>query len=49
MLTPEEQKQYEKSLDKYLTTRWFKKNGFTIYSCIVSTIALIVAIIALFR
>lgn len=49
MLTSKDLKPYEKSLDKYLTIQWFRKNGFSIYSCIVSTIALIVAIIALFR
>lgn len=49
MFTEEEQKKYEQDLDHYLRCQWFKKNAFALYSCIISTLALIVSIIVLFH
>ena len=43
------QAMFDAGADRYLLRQWFKKNGFTLYSCIISTLALIVSIIALIR
>ena len=49
MPTEEDMKVIEQAQDRYFRRQWFHKNGFTLYSCIVSTLALIVSIIALIR
>ena len=41
--------EYYKSLDKELRQQYIKKNFFSIYSAIISTILLIIAIINLFK
>ena len=47
MPTEEDMEKYGQVADRYLLRQWFKKNGFTLYSCIISTLALIVSIISL--
>ena len=47
MPTEEDMEKYGQVADRYLLRQWFKKNGLTLYSCIISTLALIVSIIAL--
>ena len=49
MPTEEDMKVIEQAQDRYFRRQWFHKNGFTLYSCIVSTLTLIVSIIALIR
>lgn len=49
MPTEKEMKIIGQTTDRYFRRQWFKKNGFTLYSCIISTLALIVSIIALIR
>lgn len=49
MLTPDEYKAINNAVNHEFKRQWIRKNFFSLYSSIISTLALIVAIIALFR